>query len=164
MTTTAYQDNLERERAYRAECIAGGRECLTARDAARLFGVGENAIRVAKHDGRLRPVFVLAIRELPIFSLADLRAYFEGRAEPDVEQLAAMREHGPTCCVMNGDGFGGVGWILLTERPALRSWEEAAGAGPQKPARPAAPPDPDPAAVVETAKAAALAGLMAAES
>lgn len=115
--TTAYQDNLERERVYRAECVEAGRECLTARDAARLFGVGENTIRVAKHGGRLLPVFVLAFRNLPIFSLVDMRAYFAGRAEPDPELLARMRVHGPTCYV-KGDGA----WVLLTERPALRSW------------------------------------------
>jgi hypothetical protein len=119
----AYEDNLERERAYRAECIEGGRECLATRDASRLFGVDEGAISVAKHDGRLRPVFVLAFRNLPIFRLADLRDYFAGRAEPDPTLLATMRSHGPTCFVQAAGG----GWLLLTERPGLRTWEEAAG-------------------------------------
>lgn len=127
MATTACQDHREVEqREYRAQCIALGNECLTARDATRLFGVGETAIREAKRDGRLRPVFTLAIRNLPIFSLADLRSYFAGRAEPDPELLTRMRSHGPTCYVSNSDGFGGAGWVLLTERPGLRMWEEAA--------------------------------------
>ena len=120
--TTAYQDNLERERAYRAECVEAGRECLTTTAAARLFGVGENTIRVAKHDGRLRPAFVLAFHDLPIFHLADLRDYFAGRAEPDPAMLAKMRSHGPTCCMPAGGG----GWLLLTERAGLRAWDEAA--------------------------------------
>ena len=118
---TAYQDNLERERAYARECIEAGRECLTARAAARLFGVHEGAIRVAKHDGRLRPAFVLAVRDLPIFRLADLRDYFAGRAAPDPALLDTMRSHGPTCFI----GSGGGGWVLLTERPGLRTWDEA---------------------------------------
>ena len=117
--TTAYQDNLERERAYRAECVEAGRECLTTTAAARLFGVGENTIRVAKHDGRLRPAFVLAFHNLPIFRLADLRDYFS--MEPDPKLLNTMRSHGPTCFMPAGGG----GWVLLTERPGLRTWNEA---------------------------------------
>ena len=121
--TTAYQDNLELERAYRAECVEAGRECLTARDATRLFGVGEAAIHVAKHDGRLRPVFVLAFRDLPVFRLADLVEYFAGRTEPDPELLTRMRSHGPTCFMQTGSPGG---WVLLTEKPGLRVWEDAA--------------------------------------
>ena len=121
--TTGYQDDLERERAYRAECVEAGRECLTAKDAARLFSVGETAIRVAKHDGRLRPAFVLAVHNLPIFRLADMREYFAGRSEPDPALLDTMRSHGPTCFMPAGGG----GWLLLTERPGLRTWDEAGG-------------------------------------
>ena len=116
-------DTWERERAYRAECVEEGRECATARDAARLFGVGENTIRVAKHGGRLRPAFVLAVHNLPVFRLADLRVYFAGRSEPDPVLLETMRSHGPTCYMLGG---GGGGWVLLTARPALRTWDEAA--------------------------------------
>ena len=114
-------DNRERERAYRAECVEAGRECATTKDAARLFRVGENTIRVAKHNGRLRPAFVLAFRNLPVFRLADLRSYFAGRSEPDPVLLATMRNHGPTCHVQDGGG----GWVLLTERPGLTRWKDA---------------------------------------
>ena len=67
---------------------------------------------------RLRPVFVLAFRNLPIFRLADLRDYLS--REPDPKLIDTMRSHGPTCFVKDGGG----GWLLLTERPGLRRWEE----------------------------------------
>ena len=116
---SVYQEHRKLEKRYRAECIAAGRECLTARDAARLFGVNEVALRVAKHDKRLVPVFALAYRDLPLFRLADLRAYLS--LEPDPELLATMRSHGLTCSVRESGG-----WLLLSERPGLRAWEDVA--------------------------------------
>ena len=121
---TAYDHHQEEERKFRAECIVAGRELLTARDAAALFGVNEKAIRVAKHDGRLTPFFVLANHDTPVYWLVSLREYFAGRAEPDPELLEKMRSHGPTCWVSNSGGNGGAGWVLLTEKPGLRSWNE----------------------------------------
>ena len=114
-----YQEHLKLERRYRAECIEGGRECLTARDAARLFGVNEVALRVAKHDKRLVPVFALAYRDLPLFQLKDVQAYLS--LEPDPKLLATMRSHGLTCSV-----HGAGGWLLLSARPGLRAWEDVA--------------------------------------
>lgn len=124
---TAYEDKEARERAYRAECIKRGSELLTARDAAVLFGVNESAIHVAKNEGRLRPFFVLAHRDTPLYWLVTLREYFAGRAEPHAELLEKMRSHGLTCWVSNSDGISGGGWVLLSEKPGLRSWNEADG-------------------------------------
>ena len=116
---SAYEDHLEVERAYRRSCVEAGNECATARGAAALFGVSEGSIHEAKRDGRLHPVFVLHLRDTPVYTLAALREYFAGRAAPDQRLLDKMRGHGPTCFV---EGAGG--WVLLTERPGLRTWDE----------------------------------------
>ena len=116
---SVYQEHRKLEKRFKSECIEAGRECLTARDAARLFGMNEVALRVAKHDKRLVPVFALAYRDLPLFRLADVRAYLS--REPDEKLLATMRSHGLTCSV-----HGAGGWLLLSERPGLRKWEDVA--------------------------------------
>ena len=116
---SAYEDHLEVERAYRRSCVEAGNECLTARGGAALFGVSESRIHEAKRDGRLHSIFVLHLRDTPVYTLAALREYFAGRAEPDPALLHKMRGHGPTCHV---EGAGG--WVLLTEKPGLRMWNE----------------------------------------
>ena len=117
---TTHQD-IEQE--YARKCTEAGRECLTPREAAKLFRVDPSTVRTAAKDGRVRPVFELTIgRGVPLYRLSDLETYFSGRSVADPELLARMRENGVTC-------FWSVispgGWLLLCERPGLRSWDEA---------------------------------------
>ena len=118
-----YQTHGKVERAYAVECTKAARECITPREAAKLFGVDPSTIRTAAKEGRVRPVFELTIgRGVPLYRLSDLQEYFAGRAEADPALLDAMRENGVTCfwpVISPG------GWLLLCERPGLRTWEEA---------------------------------------
>ena len=109
--------NNEVELRYARECTEAGRELLTPREAARLFGVQDATVRVAASEGKVKPKFVLNIRNLPLYQFSDLREYFDGRSEPDPELLATMRRNGLTCHV-----HGAGGWLLLSERPGMRSW------------------------------------------
>lgn len=122
----AYKHHLEVvEPAYARECSEAGRECIAAREAAKLFSIPAATIRTAQRDGRIHPVFELTIgRGVPLYRLSDLVTYFAGRAKPASELLATMRENGVTC-------FWSVispgGWLLLCERPGFRTrtWDEA---------------------------------------
>ena len=119
-----HKANRDREAKFNAEATAAGNECLTSREAARLFGVGDDTIRQAKMQRKIRPVFVLAVaRDAPLYRLSDLEAYFADRSMPDPEILATMRENGIGCW-MTSDSPGA--WLLLTEKPGLRQWEDAA--------------------------------------
>ena len=110
-----YRAERDRVAAFNAECSAAGRECLTPREAARLFGVGESTIREAARQGRIEPVFTLRLaKDTPMYKLSDLADYFAGRNVVDPELLAQMRENG---CGM-GTSFGG-GWLILTLEPAV---------------------------------------------
>ena len=115
----------ERQRAFRAKCIEDGQECLPPREAAKLFGVDPSTIRSAKAAGHIGPVFALVAGggpDVPFYRLADVIAHFDrtGKAKADPALLATMRENGTTFW-----GPGG-GWLLLSERPGLRTWDEAA--------------------------------------
>ena len=117
-------ENLVREAEYARACTAAGRECLTPREAARLFGVQAATVRTAASQGKVQPVFELSIgRGVPLYRLADLAAYFGDRSKPDPALLEAMRTNGVTC-------FWSVispgGWLLLCEKPGMRTWGEAA--------------------------------------
>ena len=119
---------LERERAYARECTEAGRECLPPREAARLFGVDSSTIRAAKSAGHVAPVFELTAGggpAVPFYRLGDLVEHFTrtGRAKADPALLAKMRENGHTCFMQS---VAPGGWLLLSERPGLRAWEEAA--------------------------------------
>ena len=115
-------ENLVREAEYARACTAAGRELLTPREAARLFGVHDATIRTAASQGKVRPAFALAaVRDLPLYKLRDLQAYFSPRSEADPALLEMMRANGVTCYV---EGAGG--WLLLCEAPGLRTWDEAA--------------------------------------
>ena len=65
MKTPAGEDyeavNRAREQEFKAECTAAGRECLTPREAAKLFGVGESTIREAARRGVIAPFFKLTL-------------------------------------------------------------------------------------------------------
>ena len=114
----------EIERADAVECTEAGRECLTPREASKLFGVDTSTIRSAAVEGRVRPVFELTIgRGVPLYRLSDLQTYFAGRSEADPALLATMRKNGVTCywSVISPGG-----WLLLSERPGMRTWDEAA--------------------------------------
>ena len=64
----------------------------------------------------MRPAFALAaVRDLPLYKLRDLQAYFAPRSEADPALLETMRANGVTCYV---EGAGG--WLLLCEAPGLR--------------------------------------------
>ena len=107
---------------YARKCTEAGLELLTPREAARLFGVHDATVRTAASQGKIRPVFRLAaVRDLPLYKLSDLETYFSGRSVADPALLAKMRDNGVTCYVK-----GAGGWLLLCERPGLRSWDEAA--------------------------------------
>ena len=119
-----YQAHREEERAYGLKCTEAGRECLTPREAGKLFGVDPSTIRTAAKEGRVRPVFELSIgRGVPLYRLSDLQAYFAGRSEADPELLDAMRANGVTCFWSE---ISPGGWLLLCEKPGMRSWDEAA--------------------------------------
>ena len=110
----------ERQRAFRAKCIADGRECLSPREGARLFGVDAATIRMAKSAGHVHPVFELTFgREVPFYRLGDLIAHFErtGSAKADPALLATMRENGTTIW-MSVVAPGG--WLMLSENGAVR--------------------------------------------
>lgn len=114
-------ENLVREAEYNRACTARGCELLTPRAAARLFGVRDATVRTAASQGAIHPVFKLtAVRDLPLYKLSDLSAYFAGRSEADPALLATMRANGIGCFV---EGAGS--WLLLCEQPGLRSWDEA---------------------------------------
>ena len=103
-------------------CTANRFELLTPREGARLFGVRDATVRTAASEGKIHPVFKLAaVRDLPLYKLSDLEAYFAGRSKADPALLATMRENGITC-YLKGAG----GWLLLCERPGLGTWGEAA--------------------------------------
>ena len=116
-------DNFISERDYARACTAAGRELLTPRQAARLFGVTDAAVRTAASVGKVYPKFVHDIRNTPLYALTDLRAYFADRAEPDPELLTTMRENGVGCFMSFGSPGG---WLLLSERPGLREWKDEA--------------------------------------
>ena len=122
---STYQSNRERERAYAAECAAAGRECLTPREAAKLFGVDPATIHMAKRAGHVAPVFELTYgRAIPFYRLSDLIEHFHrtSRAKPDPELLATMRRNGETCYLQVVSPGG---WLLLCERPGVRApWDE----------------------------------------
>ena len=110
----------EVEREYARKLSAAGLELLTPRDAARLFGVKDATVRTAASQGKIQPVFRLAtVRDLPLYKLSDLERYFTGRSVADPVLLAQMRQNGISCYV---EGAGG--WLLLSEQPGLRSWNE----------------------------------------
>ena len=117
------QEHWERVQAYKVECTEAGRECLTPREAARLFGVDASTIRVASHAGKVRPVFDLTYgRALPFYRLGDLVEYFADRATADLGLLATMRANGHTCYMQSVSPGG---WLLLCERPGLRApWDD----------------------------------------
>ena len=120
--TTAYEDHLERERAYARECTEEGRECLTPREAARLFSVDPSTIRSAKAAGHVAPVFELVAGggpAVPHYKLSDLIAHFErtGSAKADPALLATMRANGSTIW-MSVVAPGG--WLMLSEKGAVR--------------------------------------------
>ena len=80
---------------------------------------------MAKSAGHVQPVFELTFgREVPFYKLAVLIEHFDrtGSAKADPVLLATMRENGTTFGRASGD------WLLLSERPGLRTWDdEAAG-------------------------------------
>ena len=112
------QDYLAEHRArvaeFNAECTAAGRECLTPREAARLFGVGESTIREAARQGRIEPAIVLRLaKDTPMYRLSDLGDYFAGRNDADPAMLARMRKHGCGMATPTGN------WLILTLDPAV---------------------------------------------
>lgn len=116
---TAYHPEEERVRAFRAECIEAGRECLPPREAARLFSVDPSTIRSAKSAGHVAPVFELVAGggpAVPHYKLSDLIAHFKrtGSTKADPELLATMRENGTTFWASPG------GWLLLSEKGVVR--------------------------------------------
>ena len=114
--------NLVREAEYARALHGGGRELLTPREAARLFGVHDATIP----DGRIAGARCARVRaggcsRPAAYKLRDLQAYFAPRSEADPALLEADRANGVTCYV---EGAGG--WLLLCEAPGLRTWDEAA--------------------------------------
>ena len=73
-----YTSNWAREHAFKAECVEAGRECLSAREAALLFGVEPATLRMAKKAGNIRPVFVMTFGrgDIPFYRLSDLIKHF----------------------------------------------------------------------------------------
>ena len=108
---SGYEINLEREKTYKDECIAGGRECLTPREAARLFDVSASTVRQAAREGKIRPVFTFTVgKGVPMYRLQDLVDYMADRAAPDPVVLADQREKGVTCFMPFGSPGG---WLLI---------------------------------------------------
>lgn len=110
---TPYEWNKRIEAEFAAECTKAGRECLTPREAAKLFGVSDSTIRQAARAEKIRPVFVLHLgKPMPMYRLSDLVEYFDGRYAPDEALLAKMRANG-VGCFMQAVSPGG--WLFLNE-------------------------------------------------
>lgn len=106
---TGFGHNARLEAEFRAECTSAGRECLSAREAAELFGCADVTIRQAAHQGRIEPVFSFLVgKKVPAYRLSDLEECL--RASPDPQKLAEMRAHGLGCWMTEVSPGG---WLLL---------------------------------------------------
>lgn len=116
-----YTSNWAREHAFKAECVEAGRECLSAREAALLFGVEPATLRMAKKAGNIRPVFVMTFGrgDIPFYRLSDLINHFHRTGSPEL--LDKMRRNGNTCWMQSVSPGG---WLLLSDRPGLRPWDD----------------------------------------
>ena len=120
MSTPNHGVDVER---FTRDCIKNDREVLSPREAGRLFNVDPSTVRSAVKDGHIRPVIELTVgRNVPLYRLRDLAAHFSARTV-DPELLSTMRKHGTTMFLAFGSPGG---WLILSERPGLGTWGEAA--------------------------------------
>ena len=116
----------QRENEFKQECIDGGRELISAREASRLFNAKIEVFRQALHKGRLRPMYTLRTgKDVHMYWLQTVTEYFAGRRNPDPEILKQMRANGVTLAIGNESDLSPathyVGWLILSYEPAIEA-------------------------------------------